>query len=291
MQLLCYAIIIIIVNNMNTMSQSKTPPHPGYKRLVIVLLLQESVPFVPFVLFVQPLQRYSHHRLLKWLARLKPFIDAYTCPHVIKDRYRFWTGLLLLFRFFSSIENNQKVTPFIIGMMSVLILTLAWSFGGVYKKSWLNLLNASSYLNLAFLSLTEYYSPYYNTTKHVNQEKTTSLKHIMKITSLSIALATFLIVLIYHILKRLKEIGVCRCCVTRLSRARLWQWLSTRYQGWRERRYQRIPQQEEDNDELDYDRNQDIESRFNTILKMVVKMMMLKMIKQKMEIISMILNC
>ena len=204
------------------------------------------------LLFVQPLQRYSHHRPLKWVARLKPFIDAYTCPHVIKDRYRFWMGLLLLFRVFSTFTSNSlSVTPFITGMMSVLILTLAWSFGGVYKKWWLNVLNASSYLNLTFLSLTEYYS--------------NNARHLMKTISLSFALATFIIVLTYHILKRLKEIGVCRCCVTRLSSTRLWQSLSTGYQGWRERRYQRVPRQEEpeDDDDLDYDRDQDRELRDN----------------------------
>ncbi len=55
------------------------------------------------LLFIQPLQRYSHVRGLRWVAKLKPFFDAYTSPHVIKPRYRFWPGFLLLCRMFTTI--------------------------------------------------------------------------------------------------------------------------------------------------------------------------------------------
>ena len=212
-----------------------------------------AIVYTLILLFVQPLQRYSHHKPLRWVARLKPFIDAYTCPHVIKDRYRFWMGLLLLFRLLSSLVSTSSFKPLYISMLSVLILTLAWSFGGVYKKWWLKVLNASSFLNLIFLSMTTYYNGSYHTA--TNKEATISSTQTI---SLSIALATFLIVLVYHILKRLKEIGVFNCCMTKLSRTQLWQILSTRY---KERRYQRVPQQEEpvEDDGLDYDRENESE--------------------------------
>ena len=66
-----------------------------------VLFGLATVCFTLTLLCIQPLQRYSHKRGLKWVAYLKPFIDAYTSPHIIKDRYRFWPGLLLLCRVFS----------------------------------------------------------------------------------------------------------------------------------------------------------------------------------------------
>ena len=187
------------------------------KHLVLVVIGAlfgiAAIVYTLILLFVQPLQRYSHHKPLRWVARLKPFIDAYTCPHVIKDRYRFWMGLLLLFRLLSSLVSTSSFKPLYISMLSVLILTLAWSFGGVYKKWWLKVLNASSFLNLIFLSMTTYYNGSYHTaTNYVNKEATISSTQTI---SLSIALATFLIVLVYHILKRLKEIGVFNFCVRR----------------------------------------------------------------------------
>ena len=72
------------------------------KHLVLVvigiLFAIATVFFTLTLLCIQPLQRNSHRRGLRWVATLKPFFDAYTSPHIIHDRYRFWNGLLLLFR-------------------------------------------------------------------------------------------------------------------------------------------------------------------------------------------------
>jgi len=61
--------------------------------LFIVLFL---IPYTLVVCFIQHLQRHSSFRLLRWVQRLKPLLDAYTEPY--KDKYRFWTGLLLQFQ-------------------------------------------------------------------------------------------------------------------------------------------------------------------------------------------------
>ena len=41
-----------------------------------------SLGFTMILLFIQPLQRYSHLKLLRWVNKLKPLCDAYTCPHI-----------------------------------------------------------------------------------------------------------------------------------------------------------------------------------------------------------------
>ena len=46
---------------------------------------------------IQCLQKRFWYCLLGWVRRLKPLFDAYTGPY--KDKYRFWTGLLLLVHF------------------------------------------------------------------------------------------------------------------------------------------------------------------------------------------------
>ena len=111
------------------------------------------------LLFIQPLQRYSHLRCFSWVAKLKPLIDAYTAPHIIKDNCRYWEGLLLLFRlllaviFTANIKSRININLTAISTVSLLLLTTAWSTSGVYNKAYLNILNSISVLNLAVLSI------------------------------------------------------------------------------------------------------------------------------------------
>ena len=94
------------------------------------------------LLFIQPLQRYSHLCCLSWVAKLKPFIDAYTAPHIIKDHCRYWEGLLLLFRLIIAVQvavavNTKSTMNFnlsVIVFMCILLLTITWCVGGVYMQ-------------------------------------------------------------------------------------------------------------------------------------------------------------
>ncbi len=111
------------------------------------------------LLFVQPLQRYSHLRCLSWVAKLKPWIDAYTTPHIVKEKFRFWVGFLLAIRlllavtFASNAAQTKDLNLSATVSACLLILTVASSVGGIYKKTHLNILNVSFILNLALLSI------------------------------------------------------------------------------------------------------------------------------------------
>ena len=111
------------------------------------------------LLFVQPLQHHSNLCCLSWVAKLKPLIDAYTSPHLIKDQCRYWPGLLLLVRlllilvFALNATGKAGVILTAIVTSCLLILTVAWSVGGVYKKAYLNSLNSFFIINLGMLSL------------------------------------------------------------------------------------------------------------------------------------------
>jgi hypothetical protein len=115
--------------------------------------------FTAVLLCVRPLQRYSHLRCFSWMAKLKPLIDAYTAPHVIKDNCRYWEGLLLLFRLvlasiFSVNEfNNSRLDKnlYPIALLCAALLIISWSIGGVYKKLHLNILNLTSIANLCIM--------------------------------------------------------------------------------------------------------------------------------------------
>ncbi|XP_064406169.1 uncharacterized protein LOC135351157 [Halichondria panicea] len=217
-----------------------------------------TVLYTLMLLFIQPLQRYSHVRGLKWVAKLKPFFDAYTSPHVIKHRYRFWTGLLLLCRMINSIsfalfshQNTYKHYGIEVILICFLITSLLGCFGGVYKNKWLYALNSSFYFNLTLLSFVTFYSLTKNSSSknsaNIIQEIATSI-------SLGIAFVTFLFILSYHVYKRLKKTGLLARCAGRIQGTRCWRsavgyWNRGRIQ------YVRLPQEDPQDREVDDDFN------------------------------------
>jgi predicted outer membrane repeat protein len=67
--------------------------------LFLMTLLVVSVYVIPFTLLIllgPLLQAKSHYRLLHWINKLKPFLDALYGPYT--RRYRYWPGILLLAR-------------------------------------------------------------------------------------------------------------------------------------------------------------------------------------------------
>ena len=149
------------------------------------------IPYTLVVCFIQHLQRHSGFRPLRWVQRIKPLLDAYTGPY--KDKYRFWTGLLLLVRvvlFLATAVNtlgDPSLNLLLIIVTANCLLALEWIFRGIYKKWPLDILEASSLLNLTILSAATLYVR----SAGGNQVAITS-------TSTGIALATFVGILIYH---------------------------------------------------------------------------------------------
>ena len=146
------------------------------------------------LLFVQPLQHHSNLCCLSWVAKLKPLIDAYTSPHLIKDQCRYWPGLLLLVRlllilvFALNATGKADVILTAVVTSCLLVLTVAWSVGGVYKKAYLNILNSFSIINLGMLSLLSI------------QYRSITITYV----SASLAVAAMFGVLLYHVLLRLR---------------------------------------------------------------------------------------
>ena len=71
-------------------------------------------------------------------------------------------------------------------------------FGGIYQNNYLNILECSSLLNLALLSAI--YNPWYDSVKDENTELPVA------IISVSIALATFVGVVVFHVILRFQKI-------------------------------------------------------------------------------------
>ena len=143
--------------------------------------------YTGLVFTAQWLQRYSGKCCKSSrdpVVKLKPLIDAYTGPY--KDKYRFWTGLLLIVRLiltpvFSYTTNTMpQINNYIIAFISAVAL---YSSRSVYRHNVLNALEAFYFLSLGILTLLNIYC------NHVGLN--TDVKLIMTIVSVSMCLATF----------------------------------------------------------------------------------------------------
>ena len=164
--------------------------------LVTVLFVLLSLPYTFILLTIQLIYKVSHYRVMFWVQRLKPFIDAYTGPY--KSRHRYWTGLLLVARivllvtFSVNKENNLHVN--LIAITSVSFLLLGWigSFGWVYEKPLNNLLEAVFLANIGITSAAVSFNL-------VNKIESPAAIYI----SSSLSFAILVLIVLHHIQRRM----------------------------------------------------------------------------------------
>ena len=122
------------------------------------------LPFTLFILLGQWLQRYNHCRGLQWVGRVQPLLEAYYGP--LKDRHRYWAGILLLARVVVIIPAADPLASASANLLTVIILSIVLLsvmaiVGGFYKKIYLSILENILLLNL---SLMPALSLYFNST-------------------------------------------------------------------------------------------------------------------------------
>ena len=174
--------------------------------LISVFLL----PYTLVLLTIQLLQKFNS-RLLFWVARLKPFLDAYMGAY--NDQYRCWTGVLLLARnilFATYTFGDPKLSMMLTAVACTGVLTIGWVLpgksNGIYSQWPLNILESSFILNLAVLSVATGY--FLN--NGGNQE-------ILSCASATVAFVTFIGIMLFHTYKLVKG-------------TRTWQYLAVCFQ-------------------------------------------------------------
>ena len=129
--------------------------------LYIFALLTTILFIVPYTLFLtlspmQWAQALTKYRLLKWINKLKPFLDAHT--NHLKDDQRNWNGFLLYPKIISvsfTFNLNITTTLLIITILMFLLIATAWTDGGgVYKTKPRNILDCSFFVNLGILAVS-----------------------------------------------------------------------------------------------------------------------------------------
>ena len=120
------------------------------------------LPYTILLTFFKLIQAHSDKKAMSWINKLKPVIDAYAGPY--KDKFRFWTGFLLLSRtvLIITLSLNWTASPdynlITSALMSVTLLLISSSFGGIYKNWAYNVLESMSYFNIAAVSIVLLYS-------------------------------------------------------------------------------------------------------------------------------------
>ena len=119
----------------------------------IIVAVGFIIPYTTVILFSPWLQKYSHLKILCWVHKMTPYIDSYQAPY--KDRYRFWTGFLLVIRIFLSamalsFPSNPLNLMLMLGMVLTAILTVFLALH-VYKNKYHLILGSFFYVNMIFI--------------------------------------------------------------------------------------------------------------------------------------------
>ena len=121
-----------------------------------VLAAVISICYIFILTFIQCLRRAPNNRMCGWVQKLKPILDAYTGPY--KNKYHFWTGLLLLVRvvLFILFALNFTIGPTLNLALIICASTLLMFVmqRGIYHNQLVGLLESSIYVNLILFSIT-----------------------------------------------------------------------------------------------------------------------------------------
>ena len=173
--------------------------HAALFLIVVIIFLFLSLPYTLLLLLGQFLPAVSHLRLFSWVNRLKPFMDAYHAPY--KAKHRYWPGLLLVLRFVLllvfALNSQQDPSINLLAILAVAGILQLWVLisGGVYTKWYLDALEGSFTLNLIILVGAILY----------NNNHSEGNRLAAGCTSVSIALVTFIGILIYHIFQQVRH--------------------------------------------------------------------------------------
>ena len=167
----------------------------------ITVLLFIFLPYTFLLFFGQWIQQL---KMFRWMngTRFRAFLDAYWAPYTPQHRY--WPGLLLLLRcilfLVTAIGNSRNDSGFnlvIIGCVSLGLAVVPWINCKIYKKWYLQVLEASFILNLGVLAVVSGYI--------VEVRRNETAEIILVSFSTGIAFIEYIGIIIFHSIKQLSK--------------------------------------------------------------------------------------
>ena len=174
--------------------------------MALIVTVFFLLPFTLLLLFAPCIQT-SNHFLFK--LKLLPLLDAYQAPY--KDKFRFWTGLMLVVRsillvgYGLNVLGDSDINHLLTIMVLSILLCCIWITGIVYKKTALSILEASFVLNLLILSGWNIYN------RHASNRDSSDRQTALVCTSAGVAFFTFICIIFYHTYLYLKSTKLRLC--------------------------------------------------------------------------------
>ena len=170
----------------------------------MIMTLVYIIPFTLLITFGPILQAKSHYKLLKWINKIKPFLDAFYGPFT--DKYRYWPGLLLItrlvlftiFALYSLGETAYQLASNLITVTLLLIILIGTGLfhkisPHLYRKDKITYLEIFFLLNLVILSV---FSLYFKFTYSLEIQK----QQIITLVMVGSAFVVSCAILLYHII-------------------------------------------------------------------------------------------
>ena len=163
--------------------------------VLILLIVPYTFYLLTIPLFEGPLSKYVCCNQ-KFSTYMKPFFDAYGGPY--KDKYRFWTGILLLVRIILalvvSLDTEASKSLDVLTSLIIVIIFMHYIFMGIYRKLPLGFLEEFFILNLMFMA--------YMNVQTIN-DNDDSKGQVSSNVSVSVSFVVFCGIIFYHVWDRL----------------------------------------------------------------------------------------
>ena len=177
--------------------------HVGLFAVAVVSLLFLWLPYTLFLFLAQWLHMCNCQPIVRFLFKIKPFLDAHYAP--LRDKHRYWFGTLHLVRAVillvsSLIPADQSSIATINILVSSVVLMYFGSI--VYNKTVVAMFNMGFFLNLTVMTGATLYSHTVGGDSRV---------YVYPLTGL--ALLQFVGLLIFKVYSILKNISKCRACI------------------------------------------------------------------------------
>ncbi len=175
------------------------PKHALLFAFAIIIIVFYLLPITLIGLFAPCLQVFLRRKYPRRIKRLKPWLDAYQAPY--NNKFQHWTGLMLLIRaliYLLLAINKLKDTSLayflivtIVGPIAVYVTVKKNKT--VYRRKFLNTLEAISLLNLTLLNLLSWFL---TTTIYT---RAVALKQYITYVSIAVTMVLFMMIMLYQV--------------------------------------------------------------------------------------------
>lgn len=196
-----------------------TGKHIGLFLMSTIMILTYILPLTLLVTLGPILQAYSNYKILKWIVKVKPFLDAFHGPYTTK--YRYWPGLLLflrltlltVFSFYSLGDESFKAAIIAVSTFSLFLLWLLlgkMNKNSIYRNRKLNTLELFFLSNLTLFAIILLYFK-------TQIAKGDSRQQVLAVVMVGSVFIVFGSILVYHFFCTVKKWRIARKIASALS--------------------------------------------------------------------------